>query len=421
MSQKIDLSGFRYRADHFAPPASLLKKMLAAVLNKDDIDKVVGALGGLSVKDALNTVRITRARDSGKLSAEGAIVTRRSMLKESKGLSLVDPYMPAYLPDPQLEKFCKFEKEFFLNSHDSRLQPRGLLFDGPAGCVAEGTLIGIRRGRRNNHRLLPIEDLYVKFNNIGKPVSPWRKAMPSFTQSWHPETGRVVYNVIEGVYDKGERPCLEVTMANTGGVVLTHDHPILNDDGLFVRADILALGAKVLVRSSMLPQGEGRQVRPHRAVVEGLKYYPGGSYRSVCDVNTGKVYEYRRQCVSRLTVEAHLNGLTYEEFIHAIKKDPEMSSKLILLPKTVDVHHIDEDPTNDVLTNLQVLEKAAHHQLHNPNPEDRFKTDYTRIDTVVSVVDVGVPRTFDLGVGEQATNFVVNDGIIVHSCGLASF
>src|ERR1035437_8026617 len=124
MSQKIVYSGFLYRADRIAPPASLLKKMLAAVLNKDDIDKVVGALGGLSVKDALNTVRITRARDNGKLSAVGAIDTRRAMLKESKGLTLVDPYMPAYLPDPQLEKFCKDEKQFFFSPGDTRLRPR---------------------------------------------------------------------------------------------------------------------------------------------------------------------------------------------------------------------------------------------------------------------------------------------------------
>jgi len=55
MSQQVHLRGFRYRADHFGPPPSLLKKMLAAVINKADIDKVAEALGGLSVKDALNT------------------------------------------------------------------------------------------------------------------------------------------------------------------------------------------------------------------------------------------------------------------------------------------------------------------------------------------------------------------------------
>jgi len=126
------LSGIRKGADHFAPQQSLLKKMLSAVVNKSEIDKVAGALGGLSVKDALNTVRITKSRD-GKLDAEGAIITRRSMLKESKGLSLVDPYMPAYLPDPQLEKFVKEEKKFFFSAHDSRLRPRGLLFDGFRG------------------------------------------------------------------------------------------------------------------------------------------------------------------------------------------------------------------------------------------------------------------------------------------------
>ena len=116
-----------------APPASLLKKMLTPLLDKGEVDKVVTALGGLSVKDALNTVRITKSRD-GKLSSEGAIITRRSMLKESKGLTLIDPYMPAYVPDPQLEKFVKEEKQFFFSSHDSRLRPRGLLFDGPPGC-----------------------------------------------------------------------------------------------------------------------------------------------------------------------------------------------------------------------------------------------------------------------------------------------
>src|SRR5215471_14061221 len=106
--------------------------MLTPQLDKGEVDKVVTALGGLSVKDALNTVRITKSRD-GKLSSEGAVITRRSMLKESKGLTLVDPYMPAYVPDPQLEKFVKEEQKFFFSAHDSRLRPRGLLFDGYRG------------------------------------------------------------------------------------------------------------------------------------------------------------------------------------------------------------------------------------------------------------------------------------------------
>jgi hypothetical protein len=50
--------------------------------------------------------------------------TTMIMLKESKGLSLVDPYMPAYMPDPQLEKFCKDEKQFFFSPGDTRLRLR---------------------------------------------------------------------------------------------------------------------------------------------------------------------------------------------------------------------------------------------------------------------------------------------------------
>jgi hypothetical protein len=50
--------------------------------------------------------------------------TTMIMLKESKGLTLVDPYIPAYMPDPQLEKFCKDEKQFFFSPGDTRLRPR---------------------------------------------------------------------------------------------------------------------------------------------------------------------------------------------------------------------------------------------------------------------------------------------------------
>ena len=70
-------------------------------------------------------------------AALGAVETRREMLKESQGLSLVDPYMAAYVPNHDLETWAVAEKQFFLTG-DLRLRPRGLLFDDRLNRKAGG-------------------------------------------------------------------------------------------------------------------------------------------------------------------------------------------------------------------------------------------------------------------------------------------
>lgn len=114
-----------------APPVSLLKKLLSVAVDASIVDSVAAALGGLSIKDALNAVKVTKAR-TGKLDIVGLTATRRMMLQESKGLKLVDTYMAAYKPEKFLEVWCQKEKNFFLKG-DHRLKPRGLLMDGAPG------------------------------------------------------------------------------------------------------------------------------------------------------------------------------------------------------------------------------------------------------------------------------------------------
>jgi hypothetical protein len=114
------------------PPGLLKKKMPPNLATTEEIDAIVTALGGLSIKDAMCTIRVTKGRE-GKLTASGCTHTRKNMLKESRGLTMVDTYLPAYLPDPQLAKFVLTEKKWFMNGHDIRLRPRGILFDGRPG------------------------------------------------------------------------------------------------------------------------------------------------------------------------------------------------------------------------------------------------------------------------------------------------
>ena len=89
-------------------------------------------MGGLSVKDVITTATVTHARN-GELSPAGLVKTRRALLKTSRGLSLVDPYLSAYKPDPRLVTFVERNKIPFLKWHDSRLRPRGLMFKGTPG------------------------------------------------------------------------------------------------------------------------------------------------------------------------------------------------------------------------------------------------------------------------------------------------
>lgn len=113
------------------PPPTLLKKLLSAIVAADVVDQTVQVLGGLSIKDAINAIKVTRAREN-KLSFEGLNLTRRLMLTESQGLTLVDPYMPVYIPNSNIAEWVAKEKQFFLKG-DSRLRPRGLMFKGPPG------------------------------------------------------------------------------------------------------------------------------------------------------------------------------------------------------------------------------------------------------------------------------------------------
>lgn len=115
-----------------APPAKLLKSCLAATVPPGHLDEACKALGGAAIKDALTIVKITMARDD-KITSDGLLATRKELLKTSKGLVLLDPYMAAYKPDKDLKVWLDTEKDFFLKGSDSRLRPRGLLFDGPPG------------------------------------------------------------------------------------------------------------------------------------------------------------------------------------------------------------------------------------------------------------------------------------------------
>lgn len=115
------------------PPKKTIQEFLCPPLDPEVVATVMPSLGGLSIKEVVDIIRITEVRD-GLISPQGVMTTRKMYKKPVKGLSLVDPHMDFYMPNPDLKAFTEAEAPFFLNTTtDKRLMPRGLLMTGQPG------------------------------------------------------------------------------------------------------------------------------------------------------------------------------------------------------------------------------------------------------------------------------------------------
>ena len=98
------------------------------------VESLLPALGGLSLKEIGEVVRLAEARH-GSLNARGVMQTRALLVPDMPGFSAVNTAMSGpYLPNENLSSYAHENKALFLSPDtDPRLVPKGLLFDGPSG------------------------------------------------------------------------------------------------------------------------------------------------------------------------------------------------------------------------------------------------------------------------------------------------
>jgi exodeoxyribonuclease V len=296
---------------------------------------------------------------------------------------------------------------------------------GFAGCLSGDTIVNYNRGSRINVRPITMRDLYLKFNGfIGSGRGAAQRwvdlTMPTFMPSVWPDN-TVARNRVVAVFESGVKPVVRVDFNDGQHLVLTVDHPIATPNGEFVEAGALVVGNKVLAQGSMkCAEGKGRRpinMRPPRIIVN-TKYHPGPIKTVVCN---GVEYDYVRVARARLVVEAAMNDISYEEFVHALKHNAGASEKFKYLPtgRVVDVHHVDEDTLNDDISNLEVLPHAEHARLHGGENERHFRKNYFREVKVTRIRKAGEEMTYDVQMEPPANNFVAN-GIFVHNTGKSS-
>lgn len=292
---------------------------------------------------------------------------------------------------------------------------RGALVVGPPGCKAEGTVLHYRRGKRNSSRAIRIEDFVAKFN--GQPVArskPWNTLEPTYVQSWDAETGAIFYNEVIAALETGRKHVIKIS-TDDDEISLTSDDSVLISDGTFKRAGDVRPGDTLLVRGSMKSRSSGgRNVNRPRVVVDGLKFYDSGWSKTVETV--GGDYLYKRQHRARLVIEARMNGLTYDEYLHNLKNVPDHPYRATL-PSSYDVHHLDENPLNDNIGNLEVLHCSAHLARHRLQSITNLNVEYTKEAVVRKVGKPKLTHTYDLQLSAPCANFVVNNGIVAHNTG----
>jgi hypothetical protein len=114
------------------PKEMLIEAMVSVVGDPKKANSLCTALGGVTLKEAVELASITMARDAS-LTAQGIVDTRRTYFQGQQGLTLVASHQNFYEPHQALAAYIKAEKASFLHETDPRLIPRGLLMTGPPG------------------------------------------------------------------------------------------------------------------------------------------------------------------------------------------------------------------------------------------------------------------------------------------------
>lgn len=421
------------------PTAEELEKELRAALDKckedyedgiDISDSEFAQLARLGLGMTLDEFRAcvylsivdTRPKDHTSISLEpiyrGISKGKTEVVKQSDILELQYPEsMDNVAGLHGIKDWIAERKDAFTDeAREFGIQPpKAVALVGVPGCLTGDTIVDYKRGARSSSRPITLENLYKKFNGLPTSTRPWVDlTLPTFLHSLGPD-GEVFYNRIISVVDAGMKKVICLTFSDGSSLRLTADHPVCTPGGRFERADSLAPGDAVLARGSMMPvKGEGRRLdaRPPRRIVN-VKHHPHGAYKCVED--EGNTYEYTRLPRARLVIEAHMNGLEYDEFVHILNYNRKVARTLRYLDPLYEVHHVDEDTMNDELSNLMVLHKAEHAREHGKS--ENFNVEYVREVTVVGVDAVpGLVQTYDVQMDIPANNFVAN-GIIVHNTG----
>ena len=297
--------------------------------------------------------------------------------------------------------------------------PRGALLVGVPGCLTGDTIINVsRKQRKGGYKGIRLDALFHRFNGqhregaklglYNKDSREWDLNLPTHAHCYLEDRGYIGFNEIEGVIYSGIKEVCRLTTDHGIEIKATPDHEFLTTRG-YVRLDALMLGDELLANEGVLQDDRtfGRRVQKPVRQINNVGNHPYARRREKNGL------EYTSHPLHRLVLEAHLNGLSLEDFLWALHGD---TTELKFLPEDMEVHHKDQDRDNNTLTNLEPMSKENHARFHmNLENANRYRYG-PRLQKVARIERVGRLPTYDIQMKTPNHNFVAN-GLVVHNCG----
>ena len=277
---------------------------------------------------------------------------------------------------------------------------------GTAGCLSGNTELVYKRGSTNKKIKLSL--IYKKFNQIktnrGKKFNP---NIITNIQSINTETSEVFYNQIVSITESGIKKTIKIHFQDQTAISVTNDHKILSENFIYKEAGHLKIGDKIVAKGDMKPiKSDRKKHYPERKVIY-VKYHPFAEIKKI------RGWTYKRVRRYRLVYEANMNNMTLESFVDILNNNPSKSKELIYLDSKIEVHHKDGNTTNDIIENLEIMNKREHAQVHG---NDRgFIRTHTILKEIIKIEDAEEEMTYDISMMPPHNNFLAN-GVFVHNC-----
>lgn len=280
---------------------------------------------------------------------------------------------------------------------------RGVLLEGPYGCLAADTMISINRAGKGFE--IRIEDLVRRLNGEDKRYR-WDPEIPTMVQREESD-GTIRLGKIEKAWCSGVKDTFLLSTSSGRAIRATDEHPFLTERG-WLRLDQVKVGDQVHVRGSQKSEDGNQRERGERAPYKARSVGPHHPYGKG---NTQSGYHVAEH---RLVMEAVENDLSLDDYITRLKLG-DVAGLVFLDPEALAVHHKDGNTLNNELSNLEKISHPGHGKLHGDEAAKNvlFKAG---LETVVSIEPYGTEVTYDIAVEGEPHNFVAN-GFVVHNTG----
>lgn len=276
-------------------------------------------------------------------------------------------------------------------------------------CISADSNLKIRRN--NSCIKLTIQDLYKRFHGLTR-----HKWNDSPTYIWALKDKVFTYIKVKDVLLKGQKQTIIIETETGKKIECTPDHEICIDEWLnFSPANVLKIGQKIICNGAVKCPSCGTQ--------ENLISYTYSKFLGYCK---NCMYRQKRSKPTYKTGKVNHRGyiLVSGQWDHPhcdhlgrVREHRLVMEKYLgryLLPEE-EVHHKDENPSNNLITNLEVLTNEGHRKKHKKQSLQNLVRVYPKLEKIVSITKGKLTEVYDV-VCDSPHNFVAN-GIVVHNCG----